>query len=116
MIKVIKTNIPCVSPKFQQAPPGCQIILCANKCDLPAERWQITREEFNSFANSNGFSIFEASASTGHQVYGIFEELSRHVLAHCRQDLAKVNVESDDNNELFKLAKPKKSNCACIVM
>ena len=44
------------------------MVLCANKTDLPEEMWEVSREQFNLFAEENKLSIFEASASSGARV------------------------------------------------
>lgn len=49
----------------QAAPTGCAIIICANKVDLPAEKWAVSRESFNEYAESSGYTVIETSASSG---------------------------------------------------
>lgn len=44
------------------------MVLCANKTDLPEEMWEVSREQFNLFAEENKLAIFEASASSGARV------------------------------------------------
>ena len=52
----------------RDAPPGCFIVLCANKTELPVSSWKVSREEFTRFSEDNGLIIFETSASTGQNV------------------------------------------------
>ena len=52
----------------RDAPPGCFLVLCANKSELPVESWKVSRQEFTKFAEENGLMIFETSASTGQNV------------------------------------------------
>jgi GTPase SAR1 family protein len=56
-----------VSP-LQDAPRDCEMVLCANKTDLPEEMWEVSREQFNLFAEENKLAIFESSASSGTRV------------------------------------------------
>ena len=58
--------------KLQDAPPGCLLVLCANKAELPQEAWKVSRQEFLAFASENSLKIFEASASTGLNVNEVF--------------------------------------------
>jgi GTPase SAR1 family protein len=44
------------------------MVLCANKTDLPEEMWEVSREQFNLFAEENKLAIFETSASSGTRV------------------------------------------------
>ena len=43
----------------------CCILICANKVDLPPERWAVSREMFTNFAKSTGYPLLETSASSG---------------------------------------------------
>lgn len=52
----------------QHAPEGCSIIICANKVDLPPERWAVTREQIAEFGTTVGFPVVETSASSGQNV------------------------------------------------
>ena len=45
MIKHILTHI-----HTQKAPINCALNLCANKFDLPPERWATSKEEYEAFA------------------------------------------------------------------
>lgn len=49
----------------QSAPVGCSIVICANKVDLPLEKWQVSRETFTAYAQSAGYTLLETSASSG---------------------------------------------------
>jgi hypothetical protein len=44
------------------------MVLCANKTDLPAEMWEVSREQFTMFAEENKLTLYEASASSGSNV------------------------------------------------
>ena len=52
----------------QDAPRDCEIVLCANKTDLPVEMWEVSREQFTLFAQENNLPVFETSASSGSNV------------------------------------------------
>ena len=53
---------------YQSAPEDCSILLCANKTDLPPERWQVSRDTFEGFAQSCRLPIIETSASSGKNI------------------------------------------------
>ena len=98
----------------REAPQDCQIILCANKTDLPDSRWQVSREEYNLFAKDNGLLLFESSASSGQNVKEIFSRLASQVLL--KQRPALVEMKESDRGEsivLFDLAEPKKTSSSC---
>lgn len=100
----------------EQAPPTCSIIICANKCDLDPELWEIKREEYLTFASKRDYMLIEASASTGQKVHDLFEDLTRSILSKSRNELAKLS-EPEDNLKLFDMRnqpiKPKKKGCGC---
>ena len=78
----------------RDAPPGCLIILCANKADLPLDSWKVSRQEFMTFASDNSLKLFEASASNGLNVNEMFYELGKQVVAKFRVDL---NLQTREN-------------------
>lgn len=41
--------------------------------DLPAEKWQVSRETFNDYALSAGYTILETSASSGRNTNEVFD-------------------------------------------
>lgn len=49
------------------------MVLCANKTDLPAEMWEVSREQFTMFAEENKLALYEASASSGSNVEEVAE-------------------------------------------
>jgi small GTP-binding protein len=99
----------------QYSPQGVVIILCANKADLPIEKWAISREEFKVYASERGILSFECSASTGLNVTEIFNELGREVLKNCKNSLQKVDEPADKENLVLfdspAAKKDKKSKC-----
>ena len=52
----------------RDAPKDCEMVLCANKTDLPMDMWEVSREQFTMFAEENRLMLFEASASSGSNV------------------------------------------------
>jgi GTPase SAR1 family protein len=52
----------------QHAPEGCAIIICANKVDLPAERWAVSKAQIAEFGETVGYPVVETSASSGQNV------------------------------------------------
>lgn len=102
---------------LQNTNESCVIILCANKVDLSQDLWQVRREEFNSFAMSEGFDLFECSASTGDNVKELFLDLGKKVLTSCREKLQEVDEDKEQGNSLIladfmnRKKKAKKSNC-----
>lgn len=73
--------------------------MCANKIDLPAEKWQIRREEYLSYAQQHGLVIFESSASSGDNVCEIFLDLGRKILENQKEGLTKVAIQPEDKDE-----------------
>ncbi len=99
----------------QFSPPGVVIILCANKADLPTEKWAVSREEFKVYASERGLVSFECSASSGLNVTEIFNELGREVLKNSKSILQKVDEPAADKGENLVLfdspAKKEKKGC-----
>ena len=58
-------SLNCFIYWLQAAPAGCAIIICANKVDLPIEKWQVSRDMFREYAESTGYALLETSASNG---------------------------------------------------
>lgn len=83
----------------QYSPPGVVIILCANKADLPIEKWAVSREEIKVYASERGLVSFECSASSGLNVTEIFNELGREVLKNSKNVLQKVDEPTSDKGE-----------------
>ena len=104
----------------RDAPPGCVLILCANKIDLEVEQWKVRREDFELFAKEHDFVVFEASGKTGHNVQELFLELGRQILAKSRADLAEITDETrGESIVLFNLPpseRKKHSKHCCEVM
>lgn len=89
---------------------------------MPKEFWTVGPEEYNSFAQENGFTIFECSASSGQNVKDLFVELGREVLQKNRHELTEVDEKPSRDGESLILfdfnekerQKRKKGNC-CII-
>lgn len=99
------------------------IILCANKVDLPPEFWSVSSEEYMSFAQENGFALFESSASTGANVKELFVELGREVLRKNRHELTEVDDKQSrdgeslilfDFNEKERRKRKERGNCCTV--
>jgi len=85
----------------RDAPPGCFIVLCANKTELPVTSWKVSREEFTKFSEDNNLIIFETSAATGQNVNEMFMELGKEVVRKIRAELSKqTNVAEEDSVKL----------------
>jgi Ras-related protein Rab-8A len=67
-----------------RAPPDCDIVLCANKCDLDNDR-VVTPEEGQQLADEYGVQFFETSALTGSNVEKMFTALAT-TIKHKRID------------------------------
>jgi len=105
------------------APSYCVIILCANKVDLPLEFWSLGSDEYMNFAQENGYTIFESSASTGVNVKELFVELGREVLKKNRHELTEVDEKQSrdgeslilfDFNEKERRKRKEKGSCCLI--
>ncbi len=99
------------------------IILCANKVDLPLEFWSVGSEEYMSFAQENGYILFESSASTGVNVKELFVELGREVLRKNRHELTEVDDKQSrdgeslilfDFNEKERRKRKERGNCCTV--
>ena len=51
------------------------MILVANKCDLPKEKWAVSEEDAEKFAEDHGLKLVFASAKTGEKVEEAFLQL-----------------------------------------
>ena len=94
----------------RDAPPGCFIVLCANKTELPVTSWKVSREEFTKFSEDNNLIIFETSAATGQNVNEMFMELGKEVVRKIRAELSKQTSNAEDDS--VKLAEGGNSNSA----
>ena len=92
----------------RDAPPGCFIVLCANKTELPMSSWKVSREEFTKFSEDNNLIIFETSAATGQNVNEMFMELGKEVVRKIRAELSKQTSNAEDDS--VKLAEGGNSN------
>lgn len=63
--------------RVQGAEPGCTIILCANKCDIPQDQWEVTLEEAQRYADQEGMQFFQSSASKQINVTEVTNETRR---------------------------------------
>jgi hypothetical protein len=80
---------------------------------LSPDRWQVRRDEFNSFADSQGVDIFECSAFTGDNVKELFMVLGEKVLNTSRGKLTEVDEDKEQGNSLILadfLNRKKKQN------
>jgi small GTP-binding protein len=103
-----------ISDVKSNSPLGCVIILCANKTDMPSDRWRVRKEEYELFAKSNDLILFETSASTGKNITQMFKEVSKLILLNSRELLSEMNIQ--DNVSLFDFnaedgTKKKKKRC-----
>lgn len=57
---------------IQHSASHVQVILVANKCDLPKEKWAVSEEDAEKFAEDHGLKLFYASAKTGVKVEEAF--------------------------------------------
>lgn len=96
----------------RDAPPGCFIVLCANKTELPVGSWKVSREEFTRFSEDNGLIIFEASAATGQNVNEMFMELGKEVVRKIRAELTKQSGQSSSDDDAVKLGADSKGSSA----
>ena len=81
-----------------------EICLIGCKCDLPAERRQVSRLEAEKLAGEKGLPYFEASAKTNTNVAAAFEDLAARVLR-------KKAPSSDDVVRLADEAPTRRSRC-----
>mmetsp|Transcript_14909 Transcript_14909/g.22430 ORF Transcript_14909/g.22430 Transcript_14909/m.22430 type:complete len:201 (-) Transcript_14909:117-719(-) len=98
----------------RDAPRDCEIVLCANKTDLPVEMWEVSREQFTLFAQENNLPVFETSASSGSNVEEVFKAVAQLVFDNNRGGLAELREsESQDSAVVFDLPSKKKSSKCC---
>jgi small GTP-binding protein len=98
----------------RDAPPGCFIVLCANKTELPVTSWKVSREEFTKFSEDNNLIIFETSAATGQNVNEMFMELGKEVVRKIRAELSKQSsVAEDDSVKLSEGGNGSNASAGC---
>lgn len=69
----------------EEAPMHCSIMLCANKIDKEASKWEVSREEFTAYAADNSFPLHEASAATACNVTTMFVDMGRVVITEMQK-------------------------------
>jgi len=105
----------------EKAPINCALNLCANKFDLPPERWATSKEEFEAFAKDYDMEVIQASASTGSNVNEVFVSLGRTILSTNRAGLAQVETQESSEGSLIlkefaaKKKKKQRSNDCCLL-
>ena len=97
----------------QSAPEGCALVICANKVDLPAEKWQVSRETFTAYAESAGYILLETSASSGRNTNEAFIDLGRLVLEKNREQLTDIRESVSLYDIPAENPTKKKEPCAC---
>ena len=66
-------NIKCwIDDCKQHVAPTTQIIILGNKCDLEDKR-EVSSQEGNEFADSNGLQFYETSAKDGTNIENVFK-------------------------------------------
>jgi GTPase SAR1 family protein len=88
-------------------------VLCANKADLPLERWAVSREDFRVYATERGLAYYECSASSGLNITELFVALGREVLKNSKANLTKVEDSNKDNVVLFDSPANKNQKKSC---
>ena len=86
---------------------GIQILLVANKIDLPR---QVSTEQGKSFAEEVNLSIIETSAKTGFNVEKAFETLIRKIIIYENEDKNKKERENENNRKNIDIEKNKKKD------
>ncbi|CAL5977225.1 Rab1a [Hexamita inflata] len=77
--------------EVQQANSVNRIIaLCANKCDLPKQDWQVESEFAHEYAESNNLLFFQTSAKEGHNIEQTFKEVAQEYI-----NTTKIKVEPE---------------------
>lgn len=85
------------------ATPGVQIILFANKTDLPNRI--VKSEDILRFAKENGIDVIEGSAKTGENAREAFDMMGEKILqteGRPRQDDVPVKLEQETNDKKKK--------------
>ena len=94
------------------APSQAVVILCANKVDLPTERWQVRLNEIAALADMHNVKVMNCSAATGENVKEIFYELGSMVLKSRRSHLKEIGDENTTNGKIdLRKSKATKKNC-----
>lgn len=65
---------------LRKARENIAIVLVGNKCDLPKEKRQVSREDGEALAEEEDLMFFECSAKTGENVTVVFEQLSGEIV------------------------------------
>lgn len=56
----------------QHGTANVQVVLVANKCDVPREQWVVSEEDAEKFAEDHSLKLFYTSAKTGGNVEEAF--------------------------------------------
>ena len=90
------------------------IVLFGNKADLPKEKWQVTSEEAQKYAEVNGLVYFETSAKTNVGITQGFAYIANQAYKRAEQKLKK-DINNNDNNKNIVIGKTvkKKSDSGC---
>lgn len=80
---------------------------------MPRDQWEVSEEDFISYARSMKLAIFTASAQSGSNVEEVFYALARQVLDKQRPALVEMREsESRESAVVFgNISKKKKSGC-----
>lgn len=74
---------------------GKNIIVLANKCDLPSDMWAISKAELETFSNGESCSYFLTTSRTGHNINLAMELLAESCLKtanwQCIYDRERLN-------------------------
>ena len=91
------------------------IVLFGNKADLPKEKWQVTSEEAQKYAEVNGLVYFETSAKTNVGIKEGFAYIANQAYKRAEQKLKKDINNNNDNNKNIVIGKTvkKKSDSGC---
>jgi Ras-related protein Rab-2A len=90
------------------APPRCKIVIVGNKADLDRE---VSREDFQSFAQSVDLPCFETSALKGDNILRLFEECAMLVYT-ANMINNSTNATVEELNSRMKDGKTKEKCCS----
>jgi small GTP-binding protein len=79
----------------RDAPVGCHILLCANKCDQKESKWEVEREEFEAFAAEYGIPVLETSGKSCVNVVEAFTKIGSQILESSASTLQQVSANGD---------------------
>ena len=87
------------------------IVLLGNKIDIDKEKWQVTQEEVNKFAQEKKFNFYPTSAKTGEGINEAFSYIANLIYKKVEGKKTNNIVITNNNNNNNNKKVPKRKCC-----